>query len=107
MDGKRGHCQHGARGLDVCRNVLVVGRGKPYHITETEAAKLVLRGAAIWQKAGRRIKYTRGKHSHPQVRDLGCTITKYMVAALHNRKDGNHELAKLFVNQTQRKRERA
>lgn len=96
----------GALELDVSRSVLVIGRGKPHHITEDQAAKLVLKGEAIWQKSGRRIKYTKGKRSRPQVRDLSVFVDQDVLIALRDRSSQNHHFAKLFVNQTRRKRER-
>ena len=89
------------------RTVLVIGKGKPHHIELTKAVELVCRGWAIWQKPGRRIKFIKGKSSRPKVRDLSCAIDEGMVTALLDRNHENHHLAKIFVNQTQRRRERA
>jgi hypothetical protein len=60
---ERGTANYGALELHVCRNVLVIGKGKPHHVTEAQATNWVHRGKAVWQKQGRRIKYTAGKRS--------------------------------------------
>jgi hypothetical protein len=90
----------------VSRDVLVIGKGKPHHITLAMATDWVCRGTAIWQKVGRRIKYIAGKRSRPQIRDLSCFVEEALVGALRERKHELHDLANVFVNQTRRKRER-
>ena len=96
----------GALGSHVCRNVLVIGKGKPHHITAAEAIEWVKEGKAKWQKPGRRIKYIAGKCLRPLVRDLSCCVDPDVLAALRDRRSENHNLAYVFVNQTRRNRER-
>lgn len=90
----------------MCRNILVIGKGKPCHVTEAQAIEWVRDGKAIWQKVGRRIKYTAGKRSRPLVRDLSCCIDTDMIVALHDPGSDDHHLAQVFVDQTRRNHER-
>lgn len=90
----------------MCRNVLVIGKGKPHHVTGAQAAEWVHRGKAIWQKHGRRIKYIAGKRSRPLVRDLSCFVSEHVVLDLRGRDERKRDTARVFVNQTLRKRER-
>jgi hypothetical protein len=86
--------------------VLVVANGKPYYVTEAKATELVGERKAVWQKPGRRIKYIAGKRSRPQVHDLSCSVDADLIVALRNRNSQNHDLARVFVNQMKRNRER-
>lgn len=87
--------------------VLVVANGKPYYVTEARATELVLQNKAVWQKPGRRIKCISGKRSQPQIRDLSCFVDGDIVVALRDRNSQKHDLARVFVSHTLRKRERA
>lgn len=91
--------------LQLSRNVLVVGNGRPYHITEGEADRLVRGGKAVWQKKGRRIKYTMGKHSRPEVRGLSCFDGGEIAGALRDRDPGVRAVAGAFLNDQFRRRE--
>lgn len=89
------------------RSVLVIGKGKPHHITEAQATEWVAWGKAIWQKARQRVKYIGGKHSRPQMRDLSSFVDESVVIALRDRKSEDHYLAERFVKETRRTRERS
>ena len=89
------------------REILVVGGGRPYHVTAVEAERLVHQGKAIWQKAGRRIKLTNGKHSRPKVRGLSCIVGASVATALRSKDRSARDVAQTFkADQLRRQRGR-
>ena len=79
-------------------SVLVVGDGKPYHVSVTEADRLEHDGIAVWQKRGRRIKITKGKRSRPKVRGLSCYVGAQVAAALRGQDRKTRDVVRAFVN---------
>jgi hypothetical protein len=90
----------------VSQNVMVVGRGKPYHVPLVEAERLVHEGLAVWQKANRRIKYTASKHSRPKMRDLSCIVGVSVATALRSKDRGARDVAQTFMAAQLRRRGR-
>jgi len=90
----------------VSQNVMVVGRGKPYHVSQAEANQLVRDGRAVWKKAKRRIKFTAGKQSLPKVRGLSCYVGALVTIALRDGDRRTRDIARSFVNGQLQRRER-
>ena len=86
-------------------SVLVVGNGKPYHVSVTEAERLEHDGIAVWQKRGRRIKLTKGKNSRPAVRGLSCYVGAQVAVAMSGQDRKTRDVARAFVNDQFRRRE--
>ena len=86
-------------------SVLVVGNGKPYHVSMTEAERLKHDGIAVWQKLGRRIKITKGNHPRPKVRDLSCYVGAEVAAVLSGQDRKTRDVARAFVNDQFHRRE--
>jgi hypothetical protein len=89
----------------VSQNVMVVGRGKPYHVPLIEAERLVREGSTVWKKANRRIRYTAGKHARPRVRGLSCYVGAQVAAALRGQDRKTRDVARAFVNDQFHRRE--
>jgi hypothetical protein len=89
----------------VSLSVLVVGNGKPYHVSVTEADRLEHDGIAVWQKRGRRIKITKGKRSRPKVRGLSCYVGAQVTVALRGHDRRARDVAGAFVNDQFQRRE--
>jgi hypothetical protein len=89
----------------VSLSVLVVGNGKPYHVSVTEADRLEHDGIAVWQKRGRRIKITKGKRSRPKVRGLSCYVGEPVAIALRHRDRRARDIARAFVGDQFHRRE--
>jgi len=88
----------------VSLSVLVVGNGKPSHVSVTEADQLVHDNAAIWQKRGRRIKIIKGKRPRPKVRGLSCYIGK-LAGELDKGDRKTRDVVRAFVNDQFQRRE--
>ena len=86
------------KGSFVSLSVLVVGNGKRYHVSMTEAERLVRDGYAVWQKLGRRIKFTQGKISRLKVRGLSCYVGATITVALQASDRKAQDVARAFVN---------
>ena len=86
-------------------SVLVVGDGKPYHVSVTEADRLEHDGIAVWQKRGRRIKITKGKRSRLKVRGFSCYVGESVAIALRHRDRTARDIARAFVGDQFHKRE--
>lgn len=86
-------------------SVLVVGNGKPNHVSVTEADRLVNDGTAVWQKRGRRIKVTKDKSARPKVRGLTCYVDPSVERALREGDQKTRDVARAFVNDQFQRRE--
>lgn len=79
------------------RDILVVGGGRPHHVALAQAERLVHEGKAAWQKAGRRIKLTKGKNSRPKVRGLSCIVGASVATALRSGDRSIRDVAQTFM----------
>lgn len=91
--------------LHVSSKVLVIGKGKPFLISQVQASQWVHEAKAIWQKPGRRIRYMAGKCSRPEVRGLSCFVGEAVTAALMNPDKRMRDVVRVFLRNQFLKRE--
>ena len=86
------------------RNILVVGKGRPFHTTEKQAELWIQNGNAAWiGKGKRRVKYVNGKNSAPKLRGLSCLVGNL---ALDLRRRDTRDYAETFLRSQLGQRER-